>query len=157
MNSKADAEDRLRLAKYHLEQAIEEFEKEHYAQAIKESQLSMENSAKAAISCAAHPAPTHSPGDELREVVNRFESKIPEELKAELYNLADYSDEAAPLHVEMNYGRRVGGRLLLPSEFVTEEMSKELIKETKFCYRVAFNFYKLWFEKNEKGFHCDVN
>ena len=96
MNSKADAEDRLTLAKYHLEQAVK-FEHEHYAQAIKEAQLSMENSAKAAISCAVHPSPTHRPGDELKGVVNRFESKIPEELKAELYNLADYSDEAAPL------------------------------------------------------------
>ena len=97
MNSKADVEDRLRLAKYHLEQAIEEFEEEHYAQAIKEAQLSMENSAKAAISCAAHPAPTHKPGEELRKVISGFERKIPDELKAELYNLADYSNEAAPL------------------------------------------------------------
>lgn len=104
--------------------------------------------------------------------------------RVELYNLADYSDEAAPLHVEMDYGRRVGGRLILPSEFVTEEMlaslslklalvsirpfgstqpkslvfgCKELVKEAKFCYRVAFKFYELWFEINEKGVHCDVN
>jgi HEPN domain-containing protein len=148
MNSKADVEDRLRLAKYHLEQAIK-FEGEHYAQAIKESQLSMENSAKAVISCAAHPAPTHKPGEELRKVISGFESKIPEELKAELYNLANYSDEAGPLHTEMDYGRRVGGRLLLPPEFVTEKMSKELIEKAKFCYQVAFKFYKLWFRKAE--------
>ncbi|MBM3236320.1 HEPN domain-containing protein [Candidatus Poribacteria bacterium] len=96
MNSKADVEDRLRLAKYHLEQAIK-FENGHYAQAVKEAQLSMENSAKAAISCTAHPAPTHNPGEELRKVISGFESKIPDELKAELYNLADYSNEAAPL------------------------------------------------------------
>ncbi|MFQ6041542.1 MAG: HEPN domain-containing protein [Candidatus Poribacteria bacterium] len=157
MNSKADTEDRLRLAKYHLEQTIEELEKEHYTQAIKEAQLSMENSAKAVISCIARPSPTHRPGDELRGFTNRFESKIPEELKADLYNLADYSDKAAPLHVEMDYGRRVGGRLILPSEFVTEEMCKGLIKEAKFSYRVAFEFYEFWFEMNEKESHCDVN
>ena len=49
----------------------------------------------------------------------------------------------------MDYGRRVGGRLILPSEFVTEEMSKELIEKAKFCYQVAFKFYELWFRKAE--------
>lgn len=88
MDSKEEATYRLNLARFHLEQAKKSFDSQLYPIAAKEVQLSIENSAKAVVSCVRKAAKTHDPGAEVREIVKEYAKQIGKDLKRRLEKFA---------------------------------------------------------------------
>lgn len=76
LNPREEALYRLELAKGYLERARKALALHDFAGTMGEAQLSVENSAKATISCFQIPSWSHDPSEELLEVITNNRTRI---------------------------------------------------------------------------------
>jgi len=81
LNPKGEALYRLELAGGYLERARKALALGDFADVMAEAQLSVENSAKAVISCFRIPSWSHDPSEELLDVMGENQPKIIQLLK----------------------------------------------------------------------------
>ena len=109
MESGRDAHYRLRLAEGFLREAEQDCELERWRSAVDNSQLAVENAAKAVLSLVMPVSRVHNPAHLLRQAVDegRFEGGMAEDVEA----LATYAELLGPdVHVQTDYGDEIGGR-----------------------------------------------
>lgn len=115
----------------------------YLARCISESQLCIENSAKAVISVFRIPSREHDPSVELLEVLAGIRKKISEELAGSLEELASIASRVAPEHIRSIYGDEK--RRIPPSELYDEETATELLGNAKKACETAEKFLEEWF------------
>lgn len=104
MNWQDDANYRLKLAQGFYEEASQDLESQRYRSCVDNSQMCIENSAKAIIVCFTPVGKTHQPGQQLKKIMKReLSSEIRERIKRaiplveqhgfEEHILTDYGDE----------------------------------------------------------------
>lgn len=107
LNPKEEALYRLELAEGYLDRARKAFASQDFANTVAEAQLSVENSAKAVISCFRIPSWSHDPSEELLDIMKDNQSKIIQLLgKGFLKHLKDMARRAhtlAPEHGRSTY------------------------------------------------------
>ena len=151
MQTREEAHFRMRLAEEHLEKAKEELQLydqdrkgRHLAACIASSQASVENSAKAVISCFGVPSKVHDTSSELLLSIQKLEAKLGEDLLKKLEKVARFSHVIAPEHFRSVYGDEERG--ILPSELYTRGEAKEFLQMAEFSYTVCKAFLEWWFK-----------
>ncbi len=125
MDTKEEATRLLREAKEDLDRAIRYSGLEDWVTVIHYSQLAIEKSAKALISCFEAFEWTHDPSEQLKKLVEK--GLLPNDF----LEVASYAKEAAPWHGRSTYGGLKNGLWRSPSEFCTEEAGVELLDKAK--------------------------
>lgn len=147
MGLREEAEYRLSLAESNLRDSKKFLGDKLYRWAVLSAQLSVENSAKAVISCFRIPSWLHDPSVELEDVLRdwkddisrRFEENIVEALK----RLAEAASELAPEHGRATYG--IIERRVLPSEIYGEPEAQRAVCRAEEGCKTADRFVKKWF------------
>lgn len=111
------------------------------------AQLSVENSAKAIISCFKIPSWLHDPSTEMRELIEEQRGNIKDRLGEDAINplgrVADAARELAPEHGRATYG--VVERRLAPAEIYDEAKARRALSLAEEAYKTAEKFIKSWF------------
>jgi len=130
-------EESLRL----LREAEEDFgrarryrEFDDWVTVIHYSQLAIEKSVKAIISCFEAYEWTHDPSGQLTRLVERGL------LGGEMLRIAAYAREAAPWHGRSTYGGLKNGLWRSPSELCREEEAMQLLQKAEESVRKAKEF-----------------
>jgi HEPN domain-containing protein len=141
-----DVKYRLELARDHLEGARKALEVREFAIAVGEAQLSIENAAKAVISCFRIPTWSHDPSEELREIVKEKEGRIVETLGpdflAKLEELASLAHEVAPEHGRVAYGDLT--KRTPPRRLYSEAEAEKAVRGAEKALAVATTFVNKW-------------
>ena len=141
MNTEQEAVGLLREAKEDLDSAIRSVCSKEWRTAVLYSQLAIEKSGKAAISCVETFDWTHDPSKQLNALVET--GRLP----ADLAPLAIYAHEAAPWHGRSTYGARINNYRQRPSELCTEQVAVDLLGKARICFEKADSFVKEFFKK----------
>lgn len=125
MESRADAEYRLELARGFLREADQDLALGRWRSAVKNAQLSVENAAKAVIS-QRRPAPkTHRVVQDLRLLLQ--ETRAPGDTAALLAELTECAEVlGSDVHIQTDYGDEVG-RVTLWALFNQEDAEQALV------------------------------
>ena len=141
MDTKEEATRLLREAKEDLDRAIRYSGLKDWVTTIHYSQLAVEKSAKALISCFEAFQWTHDPSEQLKRLVEKGF------LQRDFLEVASYAKEAAPWHGRSTYGGIKDSRWRSPSEFCTENVAIELLEITKKSVEKAMAFIEKFFEE----------
>lgn len=144
MDTKEEATRLLKEAKEDLDRASRYFGLKDWVAAVHWSQLAIEKSAKAAISCFAAFAWTHDPSGQLKGLVEKGL------LPADFLEVASYAREAAPWHGRSTYGGLQDGRWRSPSEFCTEGVASGLLDKAQRAVDKTAGFIERFF-RDEGG------
>ena len=120
MDTREETVRLLKEAKEDLDRAIRYSALKDWVTVIHYSQLAIEKSAKALISCFEAFAWTHDPSEQLGSLVKKGF------LANGFLEVAAYAKDAAPWHGRSTYGGEVSGLWRSPSELCTEEAAWEL-------------------------------
>lgn len=146
LNAREEAIYRLELAGGHLERARRALALHDFAATMGEAQFSVENSAKAVISCFQVPSWSHDPSEELFDVIRgnklRIIEVLGEEFLKRLKDLADKAHEIAPEHGRSTYGDVE--RRIPPWRIYSEEDARKGLDYAEDAYKVASDFVKAW-------------
>ncbi len=94
---------RMRLAEGYLGEAVQDIETARWRSCVDNSQLAVENAAKAALARIGPVGKTHAPAVHLRVAIK--DGRVPEGKKAALTRLAELSERlGASVHVTSDYG-----------------------------------------------------
>ena len=115
MDTKEEATRLLREAREDLSRAGRYSSLKDWVTVIHYSQLAIEKSAKAVISCFEAFEWTHDPSGQLEKLVEKGL------LRNDFLEVASYAREAAPWHGRSTYGGLRNGLWRSPSELCTEE------------------------------------
>ncbi|MBS7249908.1 MAG: HEPN domain-containing protein [Candidatus Freyarchaeota archaeon] len=152
MNSEEEAKYRLTLAQGYLERAEEASKRGDHLAVISNSQLSVENSAKAVISCFRIPSWSHDPSSELLEVTENNRDKIEKRTGVNVYHalstLASYSSNLAPEHGRMSYGDP--NLRIPPWNLANAQRAKEALSYARESVEIAKKFIERWFSVEPK-------
>jgi len=147
LNPREEALYRLELARGYLERAKKALASCDFADTIGEAQLSMENSAKAVISCFQIPSWSHDPSEELLDVIKsnklRIIELLGEEFLRRLRELADKVHFIAPEHGRSTYGD--AERRIPPWRIYSEEDARKGLDHAEEAYKISDNFVKAWY------------
>ena len=147
LNPREEALYRLELARGYLERARKALALGDFADTMGEAQLSVENSAKAVISCFQIPSWSHDPSEELLDVIKYNQLSIIELLGEEflrrLIELAEKVHVIAPEHGRSTYGDVE--RRIPPWRIYSEEDARKGLNYAEDAYEVAENFVKAWY------------
>jgi len=144
LNFKDEAYYRLELAQGYLERARKALQRGDNDECISNSQLSVENSAKAVISCFRMPSWSHDLSGELIALVEENIEEIRETREVDgLLKLADYAHNLAPEHGRMSYGDPV--RRIPPWRLATPERAREALNYAEESFTIAKRFLSKWF------------
>lgn len=145
MNSKQDAEYRLKLARNHLKSAREDISLKRWPDAFSHSQLCVENSGKAIIAMFKPVEKTHDLMKQLSRLIE--ENLIPEEIKAELVGkLHLFGKMGRREHILADYGDEMSYQT--PWEIIGEEKAKEALEVAEKCFLTAEStFSKMYGEQ----------
>lgn len=139
MDTKEEATRLLGEAREDLDRAIRYSGLKDWVTVIHYSQLAIEKSAKALISCFEVFEWTHDPSEQLRKLVEKG-------LLADGFlEVAAYAREAAPWHGRSTYGGLKSGLWKSPSEFCTEEAAVELLDKARTAVHEAAGFVERFF------------
>jgi len=137
----------LKLAKWHLNNAQKNLKTLSFAVAVGETQLCIENAAKAIISCFQIPSWSHDPSEELFNVTRNNQAKITELFGAEFIKRLKELAETASEYAE-NHGKTVYGdfaRRIPPWRIYTRKNAETALKYAGEAYKVAKKFVKAWY------------
>lgn len=152
MNSEEEAKYRLTLAQGYLKRAEEASKHGDHLAVISNSQLSVENSAKAVISCFRIPSWSHDPSNELLEVTESNRDKIEKRTGINVYHalstLASYSSNLAPEHGRMSYGDP--SLRIPPWDLANAKRAKEALSYARESVEIAKKFIEGWFSVESK-------
>jgi len=139
MNTREETTRLLREAKEDLDRAARYSGLKDWVTVIHYSQLAIEKSAKALISCFEAFEWTHDPSEQLKKLVRKG-------LLADGFlEVAAYAREAAPWHGRSTYGGLKNGLWRSPSEFCTEEAAVELLDKAEKAVNKAAAFIEKFF------------
>jgi HEPN domain-containing protein len=141
MDTKEEAARLIREAKEDLDRAIRYSELKDGVTVIHYSQLAVEKSAKALISCFEAFEWTHDPSRQLEKLVEK--GLLPHHY----LEVASYAREAAPWHGRSTYGGLGNGLWRSPSELCTEDAAMELLDKAKKSVNKAMGFIERFFEE----------
>jgi len=141
MDTREEAIRLLREAEEDLDRAIRYSGLKDWVTVIHYSQLAIEKSAKALISCFEAFEWTHDPSEQLKKLLEKGL------LQDDFSEVASYAKEAAPWHGRSTYGGLRGGVWRSPSELCTEGASTELLDKAKKSVNKAKGFVERFFEK----------
>ncbi|MDZ7290669.1 MAG: HEPN domain-containing protein [candidate division KSB1 bacterium] len=145
MNSKTDAEYRLRLAKGFQNEAEQDFQLQRWRSCVDNAQLAVENAGKAIIAIFEPVERTHNPAIKLRQLIdkNLIDTSLLDDLNTALsafdelgfeeYFLTDYGDEEAYRD---------------PWSLFSEEDAKKAMEITRQCLTVAEKFYQFHYPQS---------
>lgn len=139
MDTKEEATRLLREAKEDLDRAIRYSGLKDWVTIIHYSQLAIEKSAKALISCFEAFEWTHDPSEQLKKLVEKGL------LHNDFLEVASYVKEAAPWHGRSTYGGLKNGLWKSPSELCTEEVAIELQDKANKSVNKATAFIERFF------------
>jgi len=125
MDRKEEATRLLKEAKEDRGRAIQNSRLKDWVTVIHYSQLAIEKSAKAVISCFEAFEWTHNPSGQLKKLVEKGL------LHDDFLKFASYAKEAAPWHGRSTYGGLKNGLWRSPSELCTEEAAIELLNKAR--------------------------
>ncbi|MBI4966233.1 MAG: HEPN domain-containing protein [Desulfomonile tiedjei] len=109
MAAPEEASYRLRLVLGFLEEARQDFDLGRWRACVDNSQLAVENAAKAVLTLLGPVGRTHNPALLLREALAAGE--FPGEISAQVTLLAECAELLGPdIHVQSDYGDEAGGR-----------------------------------------------
>ena len=147
LDSRDEAKYRADLADGHLERARKALSRADFADTVSEAQLSIENAAKAVISCFQIPSWSHDPSEELKDIIEDNKSRILNLLGPDfpriLEELADSAHTVAPEHGRATYGdvqRRVP-----PWELYSEQDARKVLEKAERACGAARRFIKSWY------------
>lgn len=141
MDTKEEAERLLREAKEDRDRAIRYTGLKDWVTVILYSQLAVEKSAKALISCFEAFEWTHDPSGQLKKLVEKGL------LHHDFLEVASYTREAAPWHGRSTYGGLGSGLWRSPSELCTEDAAVELLDKARKSVNKAAGFIERFFEE----------
>jgi len=139
MDTKEEATRLLSEAKEDLGRASRYSGLKDWVTVIHYSQLAIEKSAKALISCFEAFEWTHDPSGQLKKLVEKGL------LHDGFVGIASYAREAAPWHGRSTYGGLRNGLWRSPSELCTEEAAMELLDKAKESVNKAEGFIEEFF------------
>lgn len=133
-------------AKSALESAEKAISIKEWRMAIQFAQVAMEEMVKAVIGCFQKPRWTHSPGEQLREIIEENSEEIEKIVGKDIKKLEEISfvvDKYAPWHGKSIYG---DFEKRIPAvDLCTEEVAKEIVGKVKDFSPYLQNFIKMWF------------
>ena len=141
MDTAQEAVRLLKEAKEDLDRAIRYSALKDWVTIIHYSQLAIEKSAKALISCFEAFEWTHDSSKQLRRLVKK--GLLPNNL----LEVASFAKEAAPWHGRSTYGGLKNGLWRSPSEFCTEEVATGLLDKAKTSVAQATGFVERFFRR----------
>ncbi len=141
MDTKEESHRLLKEAKEDLKRAEMYFNFNDWVTVVHYSQLAIEKSAKALISCFESFWWTHDPSEQLKRLIEKGY------LSNEFKELADYSRESAPWHGRCSYGGLINGMWKSPSEICSEEVALQLFEKAKKSVDKAEGFIKIFFKE----------
>lgn len=141
MDTREEATRLLREAKEDLNRAIRYSRLKDWVTVIHYSQLAVEKSVKALISCFEAFEWTHEPSKQLKRLVEKGL------LDNDFLEVASYAKEAAPWHGRSTYGGLRKGLWRSPSELCTKEVAVELLDKGKKSVNKAARFIERFFEE----------
>lgn len=147
LDSRDEAKYRAELADGHLERARKAMSRADFADTMSEAQLSIENAAKAVISCFQIPSWSHDPSEELRDIVKDNRSRILNLLGPDfpqiLEELAYDAHTVAPEHGRVTYGdveRRVP-----PWQLYSEQDARKVLEKAERACAAVRRFIDCWY------------
>lgn len=147
LNPREEALYRLELAGWYLDRARKALALGDFAGAMAEAQLSVENSAKAVISCFRIPSWSHDPGEELLDVMEENQRRIipllGEEFLKRLKGVAEKAHVMAPEHGRSTYGDME--RRIPPWQIYSQGDARRGLEHAEDAYQVANGFVKAWY------------
>lgn len=130
-----------------MERAKKALARLDFADTIAEAQLSVENSAKAVISCFRIPSWSHDPSEELTHVIGDNEQRIAqllgEEFSKRLQDVAEKAHTIAPEHGRSTYGDTE--RRIPPWLIYSKKDAERGLEYAEDAYQVAKKFVKAWY------------
>jgi HEPN domain-containing protein len=144
MDTKEEATRLLREAKEDLHRATRYREWKDWVTVVHYSQLAIEKSAKALISCFEAFEWTHNPSEQLAKLVRK------NLLDDRFLEMVSYVREAAPWHGRSTYGALKNGRWRSPSELCTEEVAQVLLNRASLSVDKASEFVSTFFKEPER-------
>jgi HEPN domain-containing protein len=141
VNSKEDADYRLRLAEGFLREAEEDVSLCRWRSCVSNSQLVVENSGKAIIAIFEPLERTHEPAERIKALLE--ESAFDESLREEIKEVIPLFEELGfEEHFMTDYGDESTQRV--PWQIYGEEEAKEAIQIARRCFEISkkvYNFY----------------
>lgn len=108
MESRRDADYRLRLAEGFLAEAEQDYRLKRWRAVVDNSQLAAENAAKAVLALIRPPSRVHDPGPLLLDALTQ--GLFTEEQTATVKALAECAEALGPdVHIQTDYGDETGG------------------------------------------------
>lgn len=147
MGLREEVQYRLSLAESNLKDSKKLLRDKLYHWSVLSAQLSVENSAKAIISCFKIPSWLHDPSIELEDTINEHMKDILNifggEMIEALKRLENAASELAPEHGRTTYG--LIERRILPSKIYDETKASRAASLAEEAYKTAKTFIKKWF------------
>ncbi len=141
MDTREEVSRLLKEAKEDLERAVRYSGLEDWITTIHYSQLTIEKSSKALISCFEAFEWTHDPSRQVTKLVDKGL------LGKDFLEIARYAKEAAPWHGRSTYGGLQNGVWRSPSELCSEEEAISLLEKAKGSFAMVEGFVERFFEK----------
>lgn len=134
MKSTPEAHYRLRLAQGFLEEARQDVALGRWRAAVDNSQLCVENAAKAALSLLGPVGRTHNPAAQLRQALQEGRFSLREAHQVE--TLAERAEMLGPdIHIQTDYGDEAGG--YTPWELFREEDARQALQMAEEAFSLA--------------------
>ena len=124
MDAQDEVSYRVNLAEGFLAEAREDNQLRRWRSCVDNSQLAVENAAKAALALIGPVGQTHDPGKLLRKALaeNLFRPPI----RKQVSQLAEYAQTLGPdIHIQSDYGKQESG--LTPWQIFGEEDAKKAL------------------------------
>ena len=139
MDTKEEATRLFREAKEDRDRAMRYSGMKDWVTVVHYSQLAVEKSAKALISCFEAFEWTHDPSEQLKRLLEKGF------LDKEFLEIAAYTKEAAPWHGRSTYGALRDGLWRSPSELCTEKVGTELLDKAMKSVNKTATFLERFF------------
>jgi HEPN domain-containing protein len=134
VDNKGESLRLLREAEEDFERAVRYKEFDDWVTVIHYSQLAIEKSSKAIVSCFEAYEWTHDPSEQLAKLVRMGL------LEEEMLKIATYAKEAAPWHGRSTYGGLKDGLWMSPSELCKKEDAVQLLRKAEESVKKARGF-----------------
>lgn len=104
-----EARYRLRVAQGFVQEARQDLDLQRWRSCVDNSQLAVENAAKALLALSGPVGRTHNPAPLLRAALS--ENRYPPALRATVERVAECAELLGPdVHIESDYGNEVSGQ-----------------------------------------------
>lgn len=125
MQSAEQVRYRLRLAEGFLEEARQDISSKRWRSCVDNSQLAVENAAKAILAILGPVGRTHNPAVVLRQAL--AEGRFIESIRGQVERVAECAESLGPeVHVQSDYGDEVGHRT--PWELFDEPAAQQALR-----------------------------